>query len=1349
MFNNKTQKSGGSTQSGLEVTAHNVNGLNDHKKEQTYIQKYQILGSDIICLIHVRLAPQKLNRLENKYKKNYDIVLNSNSKRGILIMINNRKDIKWEEEYRTNDGNLILIKFCFDNQTFHGLFIYGPNEDNPDFYDRILKLITTDTHKNILWIGDFNLILKFQKHARNYLTRPNPLASAKVNSIINQLGLIDVSEQTNVTEPFYTWTSFKHENTHLREHYIHNNIHHPEPLKQQSKLDYSLASYNLMPHITKYHLGDNITSDHAAQHLTIDFSNFKRATKQFRFNERDLLNPTYRDNIESLIDIETSKFIHYTGNKSFYEAPTAIKYTFLQKLNYSKLKNKRRTMSYTQLVHNILQETAHYTHQFHDDQNQTQQQKLKSLYMQLNDINEIVRTQPENNIAKQQYELLNNQIDNVKEQYTQNKNFTTNTHAKAEGERINTFLSASAKQNNSSRYISKLKTIDKDGTTKYITQPAEILVTVSDYYQELYSSKTTHTTGKIKKFLGKLTLKTLTEEQKTTLDKPITLDEVTRVLKKTKKRSAPGMDGFTYGFFKKYWHKLSHIIMGLIEEIHETGDMPDWLRQGVISLIPKGDKDRQELKNWRPLVLLNCLYKIISGTIAGRINQVLPSLISERQNGFVPGRCISDSLRNTADLIEYLNRKKIKGLILLIDFKKAFDSIEHCYIRSIMKAYGFGDYIRKWVDILLSDFKLCTSNGGHKSNFFDMERGCRQGDPISSALFILAIEALSLKLNNAGLQGLKIHKNRPAIIDSLFADDITLLLSQNEHELRQAITILNEFKLVSGLEIQPEKTTAVPIGPDNTIQLCPEINLEWNSSFKLLGVRFDNEMRNMNINIEEKIQDIEAAYDHWGYKTMSPIGRANIAKTYMISKLNHLAFTYTIPPKYIKDIESMVYKYIWYNKASECRAEVQASYKDGGLAFPKLDTQLKAFELSWIRKIYNKRYSKETTWINILDTNLADTGHSVEQLIQAGDVQLKRIATLIQNPFWKSFFSNLLPFFQTIQQNNINVFMNSNLWKNTIFHDNSHPLNPNYNYHHVSKIINFPRDLIIKYKGKYIFSTIAKLTRKYNLTPQGTTHIKALRDHVIDVMLRHSLNFDKYKHNTQMTAIGAIACLQKKGCNQYTQLLNEFDTQHKHNIQQALNHRIEQWNSFFISHRMPPLTLDILLKMNTNLLTMKCLMYYRHIQHKINKGTLKTNRLVRFHNGGDSSCTFCNAEIETIPHLFWLCPHVSHFLKSATRALSRIWPLQLNDTNMSLLNFIFGLPESWHSPYNFTTTIIKHYIWKNRKAKCPLYIPSFIDFFKKEMTEWYYAEITHESEVKLTFLRHNPYKDICIQWKHI
>jgi len=108
--------------------------------------------------------------------------------------------------------------------------------------------------------------------------------------------------------------------------------------------------------------------------------------------------------------------------------------------------------------------------------------------------------------------------------------------------------------------------------------------------------------------------------------------------------------------------------------------LPASLTKGVISLLPKGKKDKELLDNWRPITLLNCSYKIISGVIAKRLNSVLPSIIHKDQCGFVKNRHMGDCLRKTYDTLNLAMEKKVTGLLLLIDFKKAFDSISFSYI---------------------------------------------------------------------------------------------------------------------------------------------------------------------------------------------------------------------------------------------------------------------------------------------------------------------------------------------------------------------------------------------------------------------------------------------------------------------------------------------------------------------------------------------------------------------------------------------------------------------------------------------------------------------------------------------
>ena len=81
------------------------------------------------------------------------------------------------------------------------------------------------------------------------------------------------------------------------------------------------------------------------------------------------------------------------------------------------------------------------------------------------------------------------------------------------------------------------------------------------------------------------------------------------------------------------------------------------------------------IKNWRPLTLINCDYKIASKAIASRIKTFLPKLISDDQTGFLKGRCISENIRLLDIVIKYTEGRKIPGLLLFIDFEKAFDTL--------------------------------------------------------------------------------------------------------------------------------------------------------------------------------------------------------------------------------------------------------------------------------------------------------------------------------------------------------------------------------------------------------------------------------------------------------------------------------------------------------------------------------------------------------------------------------------------------------------------------------------------------------------------------------------------------
>ena len=129
------------------------------------------------------------------------------------------------------------------------------------------------------------------------------------------------------------------------------------------------------------------------------------------------------------------------------------------------------------------------------------------------------------------------------------------------------------------------------------------------------------------------------------MDQPLQYGEYLSSLKKMSNKSSQGSSGFKVAFHKHYWIDICHFLVRSLTESFHSKELSITLKQGVITCIPKGNKDKLYLKNWRPISLLNVEYKIDLASIAARIKSVLTQLISEDQSGFIPGRLTGDNIR--------------------------------------------------------------------------------------------------------------------------------------------------------------------------------------------------------------------------------------------------------------------------------------------------------------------------------------------------------------------------------------------------------------------------------------------------------------------------------------------------------------------------------------------------------------------------------------------------------------------------------------------------------------------------------------------------------------------------------
>ena len=173
--------------------------------------------------------------------------------------------------------------------------------------------------------------------------------------------------------------------------------------------------------------------------------------------------------------------------------------------------------------------------------------------------------------------------------------------------------------------------------------------------------------------------------------------------------SSPGSSGFTVAFHKFFWIDIGHFLVRSLTESFHSKELSITLKQGVITCIPKGNKDKLYLKNWRPISLLNVEYKLASASIAARIKSVLTKLISKGQSGFIPGRFIGYNIRLVYDIMYYTEKNNIPGMILLLDFATAFDSLSWKFMHNVLEFFNFGPNNIQRIKMFYTNIVSCVT----------------------------------------------------------------------------------------------------------------------------------------------------------------------------------------------------------------------------------------------------------------------------------------------------------------------------------------------------------------------------------------------------------------------------------------------------------------------------------------------------------------------------------------------------------------------------------------------------------------------------------------------------------------
>ena len=193
-------------------------------------------------------------------------------------------------------------------------------------------------------------------------------------------------------------------------------------------------------------------------------------------------------------------------------------------------------------------------------------------------------------------------------------------------------------------------------------------------------------------------------------------------------------------------------------------------------------------------------------------------------------------MRLISDVLEMTKTLNIDGFILTMDIEKAFDSVDHPFLFATLERFGFDSYFLDWIKVLLNKQESCVINGGVSTGYFPLERGSRQGDPISAYLFIIVMEIFfTMVRNNPNIKGLDILGF--VYLLTSYADDATFF-PKDTKSVHEIFNTFNLFSKYSGLKANISKCEIAGIGVKNGAQLAllglKNIDLN-NDSIKILG----------------------------------------------------------------------------------------------------------------------------------------------------------------------------------------------------------------------------------------------------------------------------------------------------------------------------------------------------------------------------------------------------------------------------------------------------------------------------------------------------------------------------------
>ena len=591
-------------------------------------------------------------------------------------------------------------------------------------------------------------------------------------------------------------------------------------------------------------------------------------------------------------------------------------------------------------------------------------------------------------------------LESLEKKMAQDKKYRLNADLARHGEKLGGIWSAISKEKKPRDLIRRLR-IPDTAPPQYERDSERMADLAKKYHENLQGCDVPPNADdqdtEIDKALSEIpenqTLSPLDEQA---MSQTLTEAQTRKALHLTKNGSATGLDGCPYELWKSLQARheettkkgkpsfdIIKTMTRILTDIQSNGVCRDTdFALGWMCPIYK-KKDKTEISNYRPITLLNTDYKILTKALAIQLMDHIRDMIHRDQAGFIPKRSIFSHIKLAMVIIQHAEATEEDGAIIALDQEKAYDKIRHDYLWKVLNTFNLPSTFIKTIKALYAEARTQVAINGFFSDPFVVTRGIRQGDPLSCALFDLAIEPLACKIrNDPDIKGLKLPGIADPIKAKFFADDTSVYLNK-EDSFDHLQTVLREWCHVSGARFNIEKTEVVPIGTMrhrnnviNTRKINQRDNEPLNERVKIakdgeairfLGAWIGNHT-NVMVPWEPVIDKINKRLQRWNTAKPTMKGRSTIIQAIIGGMTQFLTMAQGMPENIEKALTKIARKFMWSGDSSPRLALeiLQRPINEGGLNLLDISTRNEAIELMWLKEYLDLSPSRQD-WARVTD----------------------------------------------------------------------------------------------------------------------------------------------------------------------------------------------------------------------------------------------------------------------------------------------------------------------------------------------------------------------------------------------